>query len=325
MHLLVLAGLLLPTAGPEPGALSPDALLHTPSALQPSVTAPAATPLAAADELFAPATEDLVISWSDGSSGLTLLNVMTAYGSVTGQRLAISEETREILGALPAPVDRATVVPAAEVQGFVEAMLRASYCVLTVDRTAEPRLVGVHSLEARSRSGIRARAVLVTSDQIERMRAHPAVLFTTALDLPHLEVRQIANSMRTLIVDANTTQMLPAGNHTSMILVGFGPEIANRIEQLRAVDRASANARASVAHEFISLANADAAQIASIVEVALNGSQSMGEFARGSNPAQPMGEARVQAVARLNGLLITCRGADMAEAKRIVALLDVEK
>lgn len=320
MNALALAGLLVPAAP----ALAP---------VDPGTNAPADTDAHVAisvalteDGLFPAATEDLALAWPDGSEGLTLLDVVHAYGAVTGQRLAMRADTINTLRSTRAPIDRPTSVPATEVQGFVEAMLRAEDVMITIDRAAEPRLIGVHSLQTAYRNGIRSRAQAVDSDDVELMRRHPAMLFQTVVDLPNVDVRQMSNSMRTLIVDANTQQMLPAGNEHSMVVIGYGPMVADMVEQLRAIDAASAEAKVSVAHALIRLENADAATAAPIVEAALTTSRELrARPVYGGHPQQrPPVLLSVIADARLNALLVTCRSEDMDEAREVVAQIDAK-
>ncbi|MFT7074523.1 MAG: hypothetical protein ACJA0P_000523 [Planctomycetota bacterium] len=279
------------------------------------------------DGLFAPATEGLALAWPEDSEGITVLDVVSAYGLATGQRLAINQETRQLLGQTRAPLDRATSVPAPAVQGFVEALLRSSNCLLTIDRSSEPRLIGVHSLLTQGRNGIRARAMSIDSARSDVLRGHPAVLFSTVVNLPNVDVRQMVNALRTLITDANTSQMLPAGSTNSIILIGFGPMVADRVEELRAVDAASVKPDVTVSHELVRLQNADAANIAPLVEHALTTSR---ELRRpGSNGQQGPQQQRaihvsVLANSRLNGLLVTCRSEDLDEARAVIAQLDVK-
>jgi len=320
MHILALAGLLLPAPTPPTPIIAPIQEDDAPVALD--------VPLAmTTDGLFAPATEALALAWPVESEGVTVLDVARAYGLATGQRLAIDQQTRQVLGQTPAPLDRATSVPAAEVQGFVEALLRSSSCVMTIDRSSEPRLIGIHSLMTQGRNGIRTRAISVDSARIDVLRRHPAVLFSTVVDLPNVDVRQMANSLRTMITDTSTSQMLPAGSTNSMIIIGFGPTVADRIEELRAIDAASEMAKVRVSHQLVRLQNAEAADIAPLVENALTTSRELRtprSYGQQGPPQQRAVQVSVLADSRLNGLLVTCRSEDLEEARAVIAQLDVK-
>ncbi|MEM9382055.1 MAG: secretin N-terminal domain-containing protein [Planctomycetota bacterium] len=290
------------------------------------VPAPPA-PVVPDDGLFPVAVEDLALSWPAESQGLSMYDVVLAYGVATGQRISMRAETIEQLRNTASPLDRPTSVPATEVQATFEALLRATDCVLTVDRADGVRVAGVHSRQTRAGNGIRLRARRITSDRIDVLRAHPAVLFSTVVDLPNTDVRQVSNSMRTMVTDANVQQLLPAGNSNSMIVVGFGDFVADTIEHLREVDSASEEARVAIAHDVIRLRFAKAAEVAPLVEVAMETSRELRTFPPGSPTPPPqarVSQVRVQSNARLNALLVTCRAEDLEEARSIVAQLDVE-
>jgi type II secretory pathway component GspD/PulD (secretin) len=315
MHPLALAGLLVPAAP----ALAPAL---------PQEDAPAAVAsVSLGDGLFPAATEDLALSWPEGSEGLSMVDVVSAYGAATGQRISMRAETIDQLRNTKAPLDRPTAVPAAEVQATFEALLRATDCALTVDRADGVRIAGVHSMQTYARNSIRHRARRISSERIDLMRGHPAVIFSTVVDLPNVEVRQVSNSLRTMIVDANIQQMLPAGNSNSMIVVGYGDFVADMVEHLREIDAASADAKVAIAHEVIRLRFAVANDVAPLVEAAMATSRDVRTFGRSAPQMAgqgPLVQVRVQPDARLNALLVTCRAEDLEEARSIVAQLDVE-
>ncbi|MEM1447463.1 MAG: secretin N-terminal domain-containing protein [Planctomycetota bacterium] len=314
MFSLAIAGLLVP-ATPAPTALLQD-------------DASAVVVASAPDQgLFPDAVEDLALSWPEGSDGLSMYDVVLAYGAATGQRIAMLDVTIGELRNTKAPLDRSTSIPAADVQGTFEALLRAADCVLTLDRADGVRIAGVHSMRTPARNQIRLRARRVTSDRIELLRAHPAVLFTTVIDLPNTDVRQVSNSMRTMIVDSNVQQMLPAGNSNSMVIIGYGDFVADMVEHLRQVDSASEEAKVAITHEVIRLRFANAEATSRLVEAALRTSRELRTYPPGGHtPPQEarVSQVRVQASRRLNALLVTCRAEDLEEARSIVAQLDVE-
>jgi hypothetical protein len=62
---------------------------------------------------------------------------------------------------------------------------------------------------------------------------------TTILDLPNTDVRNLSNSVRTMFTDANTQQIIPVGTSDSLIVTGFGSQVAAVVEMLRLVDEAA--------------------------------------------------------------------------------------
>ena len=71
---------------------------------------------------------------------------------------------------------------------------------------------------------------------------HPAVLITTMIELPSTDVRTISNSMRGLLSDTITQQIIPVGNTNSLVLGGSGASIANLVTVLRECDEGAKRA-----------------------------------------------------------------------------------
>ena len=72
-------------------------------------------------------------------------------------------------------------------------------------------------------------------------------------------------SMRTMITDANTQQMLPAGNTNSMVLTGFGSNVAALARMLQIVDEASKIEPVIPLFDVIPLEYASADEIARVL------------------------------------------------------------
>lgn len=279
---------------------------------------------------FPAATEDLVLAWTPEGEPPSMLDLVLQYGRSTGQQLAFSEETRNYLVSTNVPLDRPVSVPRAEVQSYFECLLSAASFVLAVERAESPRVISVSSLNTSARNTVRSKAVVVPIESIDLWKDHPAIIVSTVVDLPNMDVRQVSNSLRTMITDANTQQLIPAGNSSSMVVSGFADSVAGLIGQLREIDAASAESSGAVevAHELIRLQNADCAEVAPLVEVALDRARELRFRFDPAVPQQPQQAARggnsVHAHPRLNALLVTCRADELDEARRIIALLDVK-
>ena len=131
-----------------------------------------------------------------------------------------------------------------------------------------------------------------------------------------------------MITDANTMQMLPAGNSSTMVLTGFGGAVADLCEHLRLIDECSRPRPRAVAFELVRLQHAVAVDTAPLVERALASARALRidpdpvpQQGPGQAPPAPIG---VQADVRLNALLITCLADEMTEARRVIGLLDVK-
>lgn len=191
------------------------------------------------DELFPKVSGDLEIKAEGDDGGTTLLDLMAAYSKLTGQNITIGVETRQILGSSHTGLLRSTTIAANQVQSFVEHLLAANDCVLEPIKISEPRLVGVTSLRAKSRNVFRSNAIHIDVADIAIAAQHPAVLWTTSVELQNVDVRHLSNSMRMMLTDAGTQQMIPAGNSDSMILTALGSNLANLVKTLQLVDERS--------------------------------------------------------------------------------------
>ena len=98
-------------------------------------------------------------------------------------------------------------------------------------------------------------------------------------------MRTLSNSMRTMFTDANTQQIIPVGNSNSLIITGFGSNVASIVKMLRFVDDAAKD-QGAVTPEFevIPLEFASADEI----------SDTLGELLEASkrDPGAPAGPAQ---------------------------------
>ncbi len=198
----------------------------------------------AMDDWYPPAQGELVIEVPENvqrSSDFTsMYDLAQQYGALTGQHMSISDETAQLLQGQSTGLHSSIRVPAERVQRVFESILLEQAFVMRVVHENEPRIFSLESLRTQARNTIRGDSRFVPSSAVELMRRHPATMVTTTLHLPHTDVRQLSNSLRTLITDANTQQILPAGNTDTLVLVGFGYQVAGLIDMLKLVDEASA-------------------------------------------------------------------------------------
>jgi len=169
----------------------------------------------------------------------SLLDLVRLYGSATDQRFLIGAEVRNHLEQTDLGLDRPLSVSPEALQRVFELFLAESDFLLSVANESQPRLLRIHGLMTGERTGVRTSARFVPAERVDLMRAHPALLLTTVVDLPRLDVRQLSNSMRTMITDANTQQMLPAGNSNAIVLTARGSELAELVELFGRLDEVS--------------------------------------------------------------------------------------
>ncbi len=279
------------------------------------------------DRLFPLPSADMVVAVGEQGDSWTVMDMALDYGRLTNQHFIIDAETQGYLQNGGTGLRRSLVVRKADVQAVFEHVLEQNDFVLLVLRQQEPRLLSIVSLQTGSRNGIRASAMFVSAEDLESWGAHAAILITTVLHLPHTDVRQLSNSMRTMITDSNTQQMLPAGNSNSLVLTGFASNVAELVRMLRIVDEAAATEIVEPAFERLPLGHAQATVAALIVQELIDASTLRLDPQRGGAPMAPHGHvaARVVADERTNALLVLAMPSDMVRIHRLVELVDVEQ
>lgn len=175
---------------------------------------------------------------------MSLERLLDEFSRVTGQNLLISNDTCSALKSVPTGLNRSVEVPASGVYSFVENILAHNQYVLEVLSDHEPRLLAVHNL-AQGRNSNRSLSDLaqyVPVKDIDLYARHPAVLVTTMIELPSTDVRTISNSLRSLLSDAVTQQIIAVGNTNTLVLGGSGASIANLVTVLRECDESARRA-----------------------------------------------------------------------------------
>ena len=182
------------------------------------VAAPAADPMAAKQpekaaqkrpatqilkDLFPPATGPMTLVVGDAENPLTYRSLVRQYGELTGQFFVVKEGTGGMLGGA-LNLDRTMTVPVKEVQSVFERLLRHGEFALKPVTTSGARIIELTSLATNARGNLRANSIYLSSDELHLAGQHPALLMTAVVTLPHVDVRQLSNSLRTMITDANT-------------------------------------------------------------------------------------------------------------------------
>lgn len=171
-----------------------------------------------------------------GDQDMTLFELVRSYAEKTDATLLLSDETKRLLEATQLGLGAAMTVTGAELSTMVEALLIQNGFVVASLRNESPRLFTVQSLDAAARTSAGSEACYVDAGSIQSCTARPATLFVTVIDLPHTDVRMLSNSMRGMVVDPNTRQIVPVGDSGSLILGGFGGQLARTTEMLKRVD-----------------------------------------------------------------------------------------
>jgi len=302
-------------------------------------------PIVALDEFEAPPVQDpaldfpepkadMLIPVDEQGTSWTMLKLVNEYARLSDQHFVLTPEATNLLGSVSTGLIRSVQVPKADVQSMFERLLYQNHFALRVLRAEAPRLLAVDSLISGSRQGLRQNATFVPEELLEKYGDHPAMMITTIVHLPNTDVRQLSNSMRTMITDANTQQMLPAGNTNSMVLTGFGGQVAGLVSMLRLTDKTSQIAGESTAadtmdpvFERFPLANAVAAEVSASIEELVNSSSRRQTGTQAGNPQalytqRGHTDARVLFDARTNALVVMAMPYDMKKVKMLVGLFD---
>ena len=265
----------------------------------------------AQDDLFPAASGPLEIALDEKGEGPSMFWLTRRYGELSGQHITFSAETKAQLEATLVQLDRSLSVPAAQVQQAFEVMLRQSGFSLAIESAAAPRILRIRSMNSPESAELRQTSKLVSTAQLDLARRHPAMQFHVVVELPHLDVRQVSNSLRSIITDSRTTMLLPAGNSHSMVIGGFGDWLHENARMLQAMDAAAAEAQVDRSDVIIVLSSGDANAMAKMLE---------GVFSHPESP--PSQRVLIQPNEATRSLLVSAPSGRMDTIRRVIAALD---
>ncbi|MCP3918818.1 MAG: hypothetical protein GY711_24995 [bacterium] len=199
--------------------------------LQGAVPPPARTekPAGARPRLDFPASSEPLLIEKDAA----LSDVLLDYETKTGVHFLTSAESRAHLSERRANFPDPVSIPPSSAQAALEVLLAANGFVLEVHAVAEPKLVTVTSLDTSAGFNILASAQSVPESRVRELAQHPALLATTVLHLPDAPVRELCNSLRTMVTDANTQRIAPMGSSRSVSITGAGPWVEGMARLVR--------------------------------------------------------------------------------------------
>lgn len=228
--------------------LAPVVILLTAASLTAS-QAPAAPPTPGArqapatpagqQDRFPQATKSLTIGATVmGEDPVTLADVVRMFSESTGLTISVSDPDRMRLEQTSAGLMTGVTVPTGAVYSFVETMLIEHDFALTLLRSEAPMLLGLYHLPTFE--GTAPYSAVLSLSEAELMAFdHPAVLVSTLLNLPHIDVRTLANSLRAVPKEKVTT-VIPIGNTTTVVFRGPARSVRGLVDMVRQADRALA-------------------------------------------------------------------------------------
>jgi len=180
-----------------------------------------------------PATEGLALPAFE-AEGVTLADLVREFARVTNQNIVMTEDSRARLQLIPVVVGETGEIPPAEVYAFVEGLLCFHGFYTAQLKGGDHPLLGIYSgfsgrdLPLAPRKTVRAEDLNAYSD-------HPAFLIQTVVELPHVDVRQLATSMRAILRDTSSQTLLSVGDH-GVALAGTGQWVADIARVMLEVD-----------------------------------------------------------------------------------------
>ena len=264
-------------------------------------------------------------------TGMTLQDFVKVCQEATGINFTYGEETAGLLEAGHLRMYGEKRIAKEDFYTFFQIMMIINDFVCSKIGPEHMAVVVIESMTTGQKGNIRKDAIHVMPEEVEAFADQPATMITTVVHLPNTDVRQLSNSMRQMFPDPNTQQMIAAGNTNSVILTGFGSNVAALYRMLKLVDDASATEAVVPAFEVIPLEFASADELSETLEQLLEASRrvvqnTQGKPAQGATAPLRQGqtEAKIMVDPRTNSLLVMSMPEDMPRIKELVARLDVE-
>ena len=170
----------------------------------------------------------------------TLADLVKEFAAVTGENVMYSAETEGLLKQASTQLIADLDVAPEDVYSVVQDVLSMSRFGLLDVRRANPRILSVVSLDSLPQGSIMKYAHFVPGDRLADYFGDSALLITTEVELPHLDVRTLGASMRQLVVDPRTMQMIPIPENHSLLFTGFGGDVHRLSGVLQRLDRRAA-------------------------------------------------------------------------------------
>lgn len=189
--------------------------------------------------LFPATREPLRIEVNEAGEAPTYAWLVEELERIGGVHLLSSPETRHVLNRKALGLLSTLEIEPESVWPTANALLRAGDFAL-VQSGSSPSLLSVVSLDTNERNAVRAGARNVAPEDLEAYARYPALLVRTVIELPHLDVRTLANSLRTILTDANTEQIVPLGATDALLVVGFSDCVHDVVALVRTADEQAA-------------------------------------------------------------------------------------
>jgi len=298
---------------------------------------PAATPLQDGGGGSIPVIQDLGGAWKltfdETEEGMTLEQFVKICQENTGINFTYSADTVSLLQSTKVRMFGPKVIPKDEFYSFFQIIMIINRFVCTRIGPDNLSVVVVASLDSPARASIKQDAVYISPDEIDEYANQPATLVQTVLHLPNMDVRSMGGSMRQLVIDPNTMQLIPVPESSSVILTGFGSNVSSLSQMLMLMDDVSKPEPPILPlFEVIKLEYAAADELAETLEELLEASRRATSTTRQGQAQGATGtlqqgtvETKIMVQPRTNSLLVMAMPDDMPGILELIARLDVDQ
>lgn len=264
--------------------------------------------------------------------GVTLEKFVKICQEVTGKNFVYTQETAGLLRTATIKMLGSKEIPKDEFYSFFQIIMIIHRFVCSEIGPEQFGVIVVSSLETAARNNLRQDALYIEPEQIDEYADHPATMVSVVLYLPNLDVRTLTNALRGLTADPNTLNVTPVPESNSVIMTGFGNNIAGLARMLRLMDKVSKPEDPILPQfEVIPLEYAAADEIADTLEELLEASRraqqgQVRQAAQGATaPLQQQGaETKIMVHPSTNSLLVMAMPDEMQGILELVARLDID-
>ncbi len=172
----------------------------------------------------------------------TISDVLAEFSAITGELLMYSAETEAALAARSTQLLADLDVQPENVYSVMQDILIQNDFALVDVRRQDPRILGIKDLKSSERASIRESARFVPISRLDDYSNDSALIISTVFALQDLDVRTTGSSLRQLVVDPSTMQIVPIPGGNQLLMTGFAREIHRIAQILTSLDSAAGSA-----------------------------------------------------------------------------------
>jgi hypothetical protein len=184
----------------------------------------------------------LLLRFAKSSKDQATVEEFVAIGEeVTGITFVFTEEMQIAMGQKKLMGFGSKRMHKDDFYGFFQIQLFINDFICQEVGPAHLGVVQIRSLSpsrGRQATSVKQSATRVAASDVQKYADQSATLITTVIDLPNLDSRSLSQSLRGMLVDKATQSIIPAGAH-SLIITGFGSNVASLVKLLSAVNKSA--------------------------------------------------------------------------------------